>query len=40
MVQSLTRDGGATLDVQGRLYDVVRDGQLGDLTDTWGRFWR
>ena len=39
-VQSLTRDGGATLEVQGRLYDVVRDGQLGDLTDTWGRFWR
>jgi hypothetical protein len=39
-VQSLTRDGGATLNVQGRLYDVVRDGQLGDLTDTWGRFWR
>jgi hypothetical protein len=39
-VQSLTRDGGATLDVQGRLYDVVRDGQLGDLTGTWGRFWR
>jgi hypothetical protein len=39
-VQSLTRDGGATLDVQGWLYEVVRDGQLGDLTDTWGRFWR
>ncbi len=39
-VQSLTRDGGATLDVQDRLYDVVRSGQLSDLTDTWGRFWR
>jgi hypothetical protein len=39
-VQSLTRDGGATLDVEGRLYDVVRDGQLNDLSDTWGRFWR
>ena len=39
-VQSLTRDGGAKLDVQDRLYDVVRSGQLGDLTDTWGRFWR
>jgi hypothetical protein len=39
-VQSLTRDGGATLDLQGRLYEVVRDGQLGDLTNTWGRFWR
>lgn len=39
-VQSLSRDGGATLDVQGRLYDVVRNGQLNDLSDTWGRFWR
>ena len=39
-VQSLTRDGGATLDVQTRLYDVIRDGQLNDLSDTWGRFWR
>ena len=39
-VQSLTRDGGARLDLQDRLYDTVRSGQLGDLTDTWGRFWR
>lgn len=39
-LQSLARDGGARLDVDGRLYDVVRGGHQTDLTDTWGRFWR
>lgn len=33
-------DGGARLMVGGRLYDVVRDAHLADLSDTWGRFWR
>ncbi|WP_411891313.1 YjbH domain-containing protein [Yoonia sp. SDW83-1] len=33
-------DGGARLQVDGRLYDVVRGGHLPDLSDTWGRFWR
>ncbi|SHJ02361.1 YjbH domain-containing protein [Wenxinia saemankumensis] len=37
---SLTRDGGARLNVDGRLYDTVRDGRLVDLEDGWGRFWR
>lgn len=37
---SLSRDGGAQLNVQGRLYDTVRSGQGGDLGDGWGRFWR
>jgi hypothetical protein len=39
-LQSLTRDGGARLRVQGRLYDTVREGHYADLEDTWGRFWR
>lgn len=39
-LQSLSRDGGAKLDVSGRLYEVVRDGHKADLDDTWGRFWR
>ena len=40
-IASLTRDGGARLDVDGRLYDIVRDGhQAGFMGDTWGRFWR
>jgi hypothetical protein len=33
-------DGGARLNVGGRLYGVVRDAHGADLTDTWGRFWR
>jgi len=38
---SLTRDGGAKLNVEGRLYDIVRDGHsAGPLGDTWGRVWR
>lgn len=40
-LSSLTRDGGARLNVDGRLYDVVRDGHTaGSMGDTWGRFWR
>ncbi len=39
-IQSLNRDGGAQLYVDGRLYDVVREAHLGELTDAWGRFWR
>jgi len=37
---SLTRDGGARLEVDGRLYDVVRDAHGEALTDGWGRVWR
>lgn len=33
-------DGGARLNVDGRLYGVVRDAHQADLADTWGRFWR
>ncbi|WP_372675382.1 YjbH domain-containing protein [Aquicoccus sp.] len=39
-VRSLTRDGGARLDVNGRLYDRVRPLQKPALQDGWGRFWR
>lgn len=39
-LRSLQRDGGARVDVRGRLYDVVRDGQTGKIYDSWGRFWR
>jgi hypothetical protein len=39
-LQSLTRDGGARLQVEGRLYDIVREGHYSDLEGTWGRFWR
>jgi hypothetical protein len=39
-LRSLNRDGGARVDVNGRLYEVVRDGHYGDMSASWGRFWR
>lgn len=40
VLRSLARDGGARLDVDGRLYDTVRDTHRPDLERRWGRFWR
>ncbi len=34
------RDGGARLDVDGRLYESVRGYQAGALDDQFGRFWK
>ncbi len=40
-LQSLRRDGGARLEVDGRLYNIVREGHTaGRFGDTFGRFWR
>jgi len=40
-LSSLRRDGGARVNIDGRLYDQVRAGHsAGGLGDTWGRFWR
>jgi hypothetical protein len=39
-IQSLTRDGGARLNVRGRLYETVRDYHSPEVAKTWGRFWR
>ena len=39
-LRSLTRDGGAQLEVGGRLYERVRDTHRPDLEARWGRFWR
>ncbi|TNC71793.1 YjbH domain-containing protein [Rubellimicrobium roseum] len=39
-IRSLNRDGGARLGVEGRLYEIVRDGHYTELEDSWGRFWR
>jgi hypothetical protein len=39
-VRSLTRDGGARLDVNGQLYERVRPLHEPSLRDGWGRFWR
>lgn len=39
-LRPLTRDGGARLNVQGRLFDTVRDYHDPMLDAQWGRFWR
>lgn len=40
VIQSLSRDGGARLNVNGRLYEQVRDYHKPDAVNSWGRFWR
>jgi len=40
VIRPVWRDGGARLDVDGRLYDVIRPAQERALADNWGRFWR
>ena len=40
VLQSLTGDGGAKLNVDGRLYEQIRGTQAPEIEDRWGRFWR
>ena len=39
-IRSLTRDGGARLDIRNRLYEQVREFHDPALRNRWGRFWR
>lgn len=39
-LRPLTRDGGARLKVDGRLYETIRGYHNNDLRGSWGRFWR
>ncbi len=39
-IQSLSRDGGARLNVRGRLYNKVREYHEPEAAKSWGRFWR
>ncbi len=39
-INSLTRDGGARLNLDKRLYDKVRDYHEPEIAKSWGRFWR
>ena len=39
-IRPVLRDGGARLNVRGRLYERVRPVQKPALQDGWGRFWR
>lgn len=40
VLRPLLRDGGAKLNVDGRLYPTVRSNQQSDLDAAWGRFWK
>lgn len=39
-LRPIMRDGGARLNVSGRLYGAVRELQKPELADSWGRFWK
>lgn len=39
-IRSLTRDGGAKLEVEGRLYELIKDGHQPEMQRDWGGFWR
>lgn len=39
-IRPILRDGGARLDVEGRLYETVREYHANRLDAEWGRFWR
>ena len=39
-LHALSRDGGARIKIDQRLYETVRTGHAADMSDTWGRFWR
>lgn len=39
-LRALSRDGGSRVNVNGRLYDKVRDSHSVKLYEGWGRFWR
>jgi hypothetical protein len=34
------RDDGQRLEIDGRLYQEIRDGHYTNLSEGWGRFWR
>lgn len=40
VLRPLLRDGGARLDVDGRLYEIVKSKDAIRLDDQWGKFWR
>lgn len=39
-VRPFGRDGGQRLEVDGRLYDTIRDYHTSGIDDQWGRFWK
>ena len=39
-LRSLASNGGATLDIENRLYPIVRDMDRDHLEQNWGSFWQ
>jgi len=39
-IRPFGRDGGARLDVEGRLFETVRDYHASGIDAQWGRFWK
>ncbi|WP_371224980.1 YjbH domain-containing protein [Roseovarius sp. 2305UL8-3] len=39
-LRPLTRDGGARLEVEGRLYETIRSSHQPEIAKSWGKFWR
>lgn len=39
-IRPLTRDGGARLRVQGRLYESIRETHQPEVAKSWGKFWK
>jgi hypothetical protein len=40
VIRPLTRDGGARVNVTGRLYETIRNSHERDTVASWGKFWR
>lgn len=40
VLKSLSRDGGARLEVEGRLYEQIKDTHRTEMAKSWGKFWR
>jgi hypothetical protein len=39
-IRPLTRDGGARLMVDGRLYETIRETHQPEVAKSWGKFWK
>jgi len=39
-IRPLTRDGGQRVNINGRLYEMIRSGHQPEIEKSWGKFWR
>ncbi|QFT95174.1 hypothetical protein FIU86_20155 [Roseovarius sp. THAF9] len=40
VLRPLTRDGGQRLEVDGRLYETIRESHRPEVAKSWGKYWR